>query len=75
MMAKYDLPANPPEPARADPDLTQNWPYGQRVRLMPNLNVPVGDGSLGVLEGFDAKIFYDGTQPVRWQFRLTLLRG
>jgi hypothetical protein len=28
-----------------------------------------GDGSLGVLEGFDARILADGTQPVRWWLR------
>ena len=33
---------------------------------MPDSNTPAGDGSLGVLEGFDARIFPDGTQPVRW---------
>jgi len=66
MTAKYDRPANGPKPASADPDLKQDWPYGHRVARMPDLSTPTGDGSLGVLEGFDAKIFPDGTQPVRW---------
>jgi hypothetical protein len=66
MMAKYDRPANGPEPASANPDVKQDWPYGHRVARMPDSNTPVGDGSLGVMEGFDAKIFSDGTQPVRW---------
>ena len=66
MQAKYDLPANGPDPAKANPDLTTDWPFGHRVGLMPDLTLPPGDGSYGVLEGFDAKIFYDGTQPVRW---------
>ena len=66
MMAKYDRPANGPEPASANPDLKQDWPYGHRTARMPDLSTPVGDGSLGVMEGFDAKIFPDGTQPVRW---------
>ena len=66
MMAKYDRPANGPEPASANPDLKQDWPYGHRVARMPDLSTPPGDGSLGVMEGYDAKIFHDGTQPVRW---------
>jgi len=66
MMAKYNKPANKPVPAKANPDLTQDWPYGHKVARMPDLSTPIGDGSLGVLEGFDAKIFHDGTQPVRW---------
>jgi hypothetical protein len=66
MTAKYDLPANGPEPAQSDPDLTRDWPYGHRVGIEPDHHAPPGEGSLGVLEGFDAKILYDGTQPVRW---------
>ena len=31
MLAKYNLPANGPEPATADPDLSQDWHYGHRV--------------------------------------------
>ncbi len=66
MMTKYNRAANAPDPPSADPDLNQDWPYGHRVARMPDLSTPVGDGSLGVMEGFDAKIFHDGTQPVRW---------
>ena len=66
MMAKYDRPANGPQPAPAEPDFKQDWPYGHRVGRMPDLSTPVGDGSLGVLEGFDARILSDGSQPVRW---------
>ena len=66
MMKIYDRPANDPVPAKADPDISADWPFGHRVGYRPDLNLPYGDGSLGVLEGFDAKIFYDGTQPVRW---------
>ena len=66
MTAKYDRPANGPYPAAADPDLKQDWPYGHRIAIMPGLKTPPGDGSLGVMEGFDAKIFANGTQPVRW---------
>ena len=69
MMARYNQPTNGPYPASADPDTTQKWPYGHRIGLMPDMQTPVGDGSLGVMEGFDAKIFYNGTQPVRWWIR------
>jgi len=69
MMAKYDRPANGPEPASANPNLNQDWPYGHRTGRMPDLRAPIGDGSLGVMEGFDAKIFPDGSQPVRWWIR------
>ncbi len=66
MMAQYNRPANGAKPASSNPDLTKDWPFGHRVGYMPDLNTPKGDGTLGVLEGFDAKIFFDGTQPVRW---------
>ena len=63
MKAKYDQPAN--DPASDAPEKNP-WPLGDRVGTMPDLNDPAGDGSMGILEGFDARIFYDGTQPVRW---------
>lgn len=66
MLSRYNRPTNEPLAARADPDTSQDWPFGHRVGFRPDLNLPAGDGSLGVLEGFDAKIFHDGTQPVRW---------
>jgi len=66
MISRYDRPANEPVPAKADPDTTVDWPFGHRVGFRPDLHLQAGDGSLGVLEGFDAKIFYDGSQPVRW---------
>ncbi len=66
MTAKYNQPSNGPEPASANSDLTKAWPFGHRVGDMPDLTSSVGNGSLGVLEGFDAKVFADGTQPVRW---------
>jgi hypothetical protein len=65
MMTQYNKPANLPEPSKAVPDLIQDWPYGHRIAKMLN-NVPVGDGSLGIMEGFDSKIFSDGSQAVRW---------
>ena len=66
MLPVYNRPTNDPVPASANPDPGSDWPFGHRVGYMPDLSLPPGDGSLGVLEGFDAKIFYDGTQPVRW---------
>lgn len=66
MMATYNRPANGPNPPSANPDLKQDWPFGHRIALRPDPGLPPGDGSLGVMEGFDAKIFADGTQPVRW---------
>jgi hypothetical protein len=65
MMEQYDKPANLPEPSKADPDLAQDWPFGHRIAKMLK-NVPAGDGTHGIMEGFDAKIFSDGSQPVRW---------
>ena len=59
MMWQYNKPAN------AETDRTQDWPYGHRTAKMLK-NVPVGDGTLGIMEGFDAKIFSDGSQTVRW---------
>jgi hypothetical protein len=69
MMAKYLRPANRPQPRSADHNPNQDWPFGHRVAQMPDLSTPPGDGSLGVLEGFDARVFADGTQPVRWWIR------
>ncbi len=66
MMKQYNRPSNGADPASANPDTSQDWPFGHRVGFMPGLNTPDGDGTHGVLEGLDAKIFYDGTQPVRW---------
>ena len=65
MMGQYNKPANLPYPSKADPDLTQDWPYGHRTARMLK-NVPVGDGTLGIMEGFDSKIFSDGSQAVHW---------
>ncbi|NOY61089.1 MAG: hypothetical protein GXO75_19430 [Calditrichaeota bacterium] len=43
--------------------------YYDRVGPAPSQNLPAGDGSLGILEGFNAKIKYDGSQPIRWYQR------
>ena len=59
MIWQYNKPAN------AETDHTQDWPYGHRTARMLK-NVPIGDGTLGIMEGFDAKVFSDGSQTVRW---------
>ncbi len=40
------------------------WP--DRIGPVPRLDWAVGDGSLGVLEGFSSRIDQAGAQPVRW---------
>ncbi|NLH98049.1 MAG: hypothetical protein GX446_01000 [Chthonomonadales bacterium] len=40
------------------------WP--ERIGPAPDRAWPCGDGSLGVLEGFDSAIGWDGSQRVRW---------
>ena len=65
MMEQYIKPANLPTPSKSDPDLSQDWPYGHRTAKMVK-DAPIGDGSLGIMEGYDAKIFSDGSQAVRW---------
>ncbi len=65
MMEKYNSPANLPVPASADPDLSQDWPFGHRTAKIIRDNPP-GDGTLGIMEGYDSKIFFDGSQAVRW---------
>jgi hypothetical protein len=42
-----------------------DFPIGPR----PDPNWPCGDGELGLLEGFDSKISFDGDQKVRWWLR------
>jgi len=70
MVEQYDKPATRDESAwLTDPDLTKDWPFGSRINFMPDENMPAGEGSLGIMEGFDAKIFYNGTQPYRWSRR------
>ena len=43
--------------------------YDDRVGPGPELDLPVGDGTLGVLEGFSSNIRWDGSQWVRWWLR------
>ena len=65
LLEQYNKPANPPDPSVANPDLMQDWPYGHRINKLPQ-KIQAGDGSLGIMEGYDSKIFYNGSQAVRW---------
>ena len=56
--ARYDRPSNQGPP-------TADWPDGHRAG--PGVrDASTGDGSLGLLEGFRSKIYYDGSQSVLW---------
>ena len=46
--------------------LTTARSWSDRVGQMPDLSWPVGDGSLGVLEGFSSRVDNLGYQKVRW---------
>ncbi len=65
MLEQYNKPANDAKPSSSNPDLTQDWPYGHRINKMIK-DPGTGDGTLGIMEGYDAKIFFDGSQLVRW---------
>ncbi len=65
MMNQYNKPANFPSSSKADSDPNQDWPYGHRTAKMIE-NPKVGDGTMGIMEGYDSKIFSDGSQAVRW---------
>lgn len=43
--------------------------YQDQVAPAPARTFPAGDGSLGMLEGFNARIRHDGTQAMRWWLR------
>lgn len=43
--------------------------YYDRVGPGPAADLPVGDGSLGLLEAYSSRIEWQGTQPVRWYTR------
>ncbi len=43
--------------------------YPDQFAPAPAANLPEGDGSLGLLEGFNARIRHDGTQAMRWWLR------
>lgn len=56
--AHYDRPSNQGPP-------TSDWPDGHRAGPVPR-DAATGDGTLGLLEGFRSKIYYDGSQSVLW---------
>ena len=56
---RYDRPANMGPP-------TEDWPWGHRTGPGPDPSWAVGDGSLGMLEGFRSRILCDGSQAVLW---------
>jgi hypothetical protein len=43
--------------------------YKDRVGPAPSLDLPIGSGKLGVLEGFSSKIDLNGNQVIRWYQR------
>lgn len=43
--------------------------YPDQVAPAPAADLPEGDGSFGLLEGFNARIRHDGTQAMRWWLR------
>ncbi len=51
------------------PKVMEAAKYPDRVAPRPDPALPCGDGTEGVLEGFNAGIRSDGTQPVRWWIR------
>jgi hypothetical protein len=55
-------------PQWPEPVLKRSLQYNT-VRDMPRAEWPVGDGSLGVLEGFSSSINADGSQPIRYAVR------
>lgn len=54
----YDRPSNQGPP-------NEDWPDGHRA-ASAHREASKGDGSLGLLEGFRSKIYYDGSQSVLW---------
>jgi hypothetical protein len=43
--------------------------FEDRVGPAPTEDMPVGDGTLGMIEGHSSKILLDGSQPARWWIR------
>jgi hypothetical protein len=43
--------------------------FEDQVGPAPSQTLPVGDGSLGILEGHSSRILPDGSQPARWWIR------
>lgn len=57
--AMYERPSNQGPP-------TPDWPDGHRAAPGAPSDAEVGDGRLGLLEGFRSKIYFDGRQSVLW---------
>jgi hypothetical protein len=49
--------------------LDESAQYPDRVGPAPSRALPMGDGSLGILEGHNSRIFPDGSQKMRWYIR------
>ena len=49
--------------------LEQARTYPDSVAPAPTAAMPIGDGKLGVLEGYSSKIELNGSQPARWWIR------
>ncbi len=56
---RYDRPSNMGPP-------TDDWPWGHRTAPQPDPSGAVGDGGLGMLEGFRSRVLHDGSQAVLW---------
>lgn len=61
IMEKYNNTADGENISKSDHD----WHSGNRIAALPD-DTPAGDGSFGVLEGYNSKIYQDGTQPAIW---------
>ena len=49
--------------------LSENSQFKDRVAPGPSQQMPIGDGTLGILEGYSSRIEFDGSQPMRWWIR------
>ncbi|NLY00085.1 MAG: hypothetical protein GXY83_28635 [Rhodopirellula sp.] len=47
--------------------MSAGFTFAERTAL--RFDLPSGDGSAGILEGFNSQIRYDGSQEVRWSLR------
>jgi hypothetical protein len=51
-------------------DRLDQWgAHDERVAQAPTSDMPIGDGTLGLLEAFNATIDHNGYQPARWYLR------
>lgn len=61
MMGIYDKTSDGEDISSSDHD----WHSGNRITMLPD-KAPAGDGSFGVLEGYNSKIYQNGEQPAIW---------